>query len=462
MTQSPRKFEYGSAFKDGKYYSFSNSDLTVVRAWPDPMAWRLRQEGPWRGWRPRNLDLDAPEQLAALPPRNRRSEASMRRLRNQARAYEPAPLAERRSAARYGSYHAWPVYTLLARAPGALELAEHNPALAFALAEHDALRPPVRKLFQSARSLLKSPGPHTAQRVAEWLGFEPSRATVRCLRKIEPRHCSRWRLHLLRVGFNQPRTRKLLLHAPALNEPFLRLYELIINPDCELRVHNGLVSEVAGLQGRRAERACCAIDILISRWHAVFHDRPLPELHSLEQIRTLSLQAEEALDELCSIPFNLPERFPEPPIPALGSSTCSIEPLDTPAKLQNESLEMRHCIGSPSYLRDSVTGHGYGYSVRYQAGAREQRATVWLYPVVGEGYRLRDCRRARNGRPSIEILTCVRAWIDEHNARIARGEAAPPPPPVRVPPGAYFVGPLGAFQQIEAHEGGWPADTMPF
>jgi hypothetical protein len=271
MASTPRSFDPGSAYKDGKLYLFDGQGVLVVRAWPAPRAWRLGLDGPWKGARPIGLDLAAPDKLRA---------SSSRRLRCQAQAFAEIPVVQRRAAARFGD-RAWSLHCLFTRVQGAIGLAERCPALAAGLAHANSLRPPVGKPMRSARALLRRPGPRTARQVAEWLGFEPSRAVVRVLGKLEPGSCGVRNLRALRWALANPRLRKFLLHASRLHQPLLHLLSLMAEPAWDTSVGNAVLVTVADRPPQRAWPLVARIESLQCSWPELWPRRPLSDLVSV-------------------------------------------------------------------------------------------------------------------------------------------------------------------------------------
>jgi hypothetical protein len=407
MTSTPRSFASGAAFAAGKLYIFREDSALVVRAWPDPRAWRLGLEGPWRGARPVGLDLAAPDKLRP---------GSAWRRRCEARAFAPIPRDRRRAAARFGD-RGWPLHNLFTRVPGALALAELCPALAVGLAFSHLLRAPVRKPQRSARALLRSPGPRMARDVAAWLGFEPSRAVTRVLRKIEPRCCDAGNIIIVRAALQDRQLRKVLLHADRLGKPALVLLGWAVDPGWRPGLDTAVVNAAVRLHDRLAWGVVGDILHLRPWWADVWPERPLPRLVSVPQIARLAARVNAGLDSpryLRSLAENL-GGFPTPPLPGGLMDGYRFEPLYSVDDLIAEGCAMEHCIGSRPYVGRCARGEGFGYRVEAVApqlvGQPQNRATVWIDRGEGQRWELGGLQARGNAEPSFLLREVVKHWL---------------------------------------------------
>jgi hypothetical protein len=408
MSTTLRTFEPGSAYKDGKLYLFDMHGVLVVRAWPDPRAWRLGLEGPWKGARPIGLDLAAPDKLRA---------SSRRRLRCQAEAFAAIPTDRRRAAARFG-HRSWGLHCLFTRVPGALELAEHCPALAAGLAFSNSLRAAVCKPMRSARALLRHPGPHTARKVAGWLGLEPSRAMVRVLRKLEPSRCGVENLRAIKAAMDVATLRKATLHAPRLTQPLLNLMGQMMRPEWDVRLGCGILVELASFSKQDGWFFLWRLQALRRMWGQLWPERSLPVLASVAQVLRLQGRANRASrdpERLSSILG--PERgFPSPPLMGGRIDGVQIQPLRSVSDLVAEGHSMRHCIGSVPYLADCVQGRGFAYRVAVEESGASDRegvqATLWLTPGHAQRWELSEIRARRNNAPPQRLRQAVERWLE--------------------------------------------------
>jgi hypothetical protein len=468
---SPRNFSPGSGYKDGKLYLFSGSDLLVVRAWPQPMAWRLELEGPWRGARPVGLELDAPDRLAALPEDHRLSEFQLRRLRAQAQAYGAIPEDRRREALRFGK-RSWGMHVLFTRVPGALELARVHPALAVGLAFPGHLRPRIARPLRAARTLLAKPGPQTAQRVAGWLGFDPSRAVVRTLRKLEHFQCSPWKLALLQRALAQLDTHKLLCHLPAFNGSVFALLEQLLEPGSPVVSANALALELAALGPELRRDVEELLRESAAEWTRAFPQQPMPPLRSLEQLEQLHIDAQAKLGSAVYHWGGRRQLYPPPPVMGITTPSVRIQPLSSPSLQRAEGRGMRHCVGNGLYVYKAARGSGYAYAVRLILGGEEQRATAWVVAKRDGSVRLASLRGRSNEKPIPELLVATQAWIDVHNQMVLEGRFQPMEHRVFNPGGCpprYWTLEGGLYEALEdvppgayVGEGELEYDDMPF
>jgi hypothetical protein len=414
-TSTPRTFNPGSAYNPerGLLYLFDRQGVLVVRAWPDPRAWRLGLVGPWKGARPIGLDLGAPDRQ----PRGRAR--ARRRHRCQAQAFAAIPEPQRRLAARFGD-RAWPLHCLLTRVPGAAQLADQCPALATGLAFHAALRPAVTHPFRSARALLAKPPPRISRAVAAWLGFPSGRAAVRVLRRLPADLCSPANLHLLQRALTDPAIARLLHHAVGLNRAVMVLLRHLLDPESPVVAAAPLLQRLGELPAAGIPRALGPLGYAVHCWREAWPDRPMPTLLSVRQLEHLAQRAQAEL--------NSPERiraaalalgpFAAPPIAPDNVLGLQLDPLATVDHVLREARIMGHCIASHQYIEDSVRGVGFGYAVSSTPalpGADAERATAWVVPTGGGCYELAQIRGPHNTPPSEHLAAALRVWIHQHN-----------------------------------------------
>ena len=96
-----------------------------------------------------------------------------------------------------------------------------------------------------------------------------------------------------------------------------------------------------------------------------------------------------------------PAPFPPPPVP--GNE--HIQPLTTPAMLQEEGKAMHHCVGS--YSGVVRTGKRYVYRILKPA-----RATVEISKADNGTWDIHQLKSYCNASPSLEVFEMVREWLD--------------------------------------------------
>ncbi len=300
----------------------------------------------------------------------------------------------------------WHVLVLLARCPGAHELFESNPALAFALASSWAFRErPVQRPLRSARALLRKR--RTA--VAEWLGFPATARAVRVLAKIPIRAVSVRQLRFLRDTLHADAVPKALLHLPRLGQGVLRILT-----DPELRDLAGY--ELLAAIDRSALWSTRAAYLLrdAAQMHAALRGgRRLPVQRSLAALRRVHDElADQQNRQACAGTLALEL----PPAPVLGTNT--IVPLTTPAEILEEGQTMHHCVFN--YVPSVARGSTYIYRV-----LEPERATVSLVRHRG-GWQLGQLSGCGNAAVDATTRAVVTEWLSTSGRRVgAYDESAP-------------------------------------
>ena len=141
---------------------------------------------------------------------------------------------------------------MIARCPGALNLAQREPMMAAMLAIGNRVRPVATSwLFRSVRTLLDgSLDWPRMQRIHDWLGLDTSRSFLRLTRKANIAQQSwRWRHWSLILKFwNVPRGRKLLQHLPVVTTEHAEFMESLLRMGTVERVaemiHPNLLHEI--------------------------------------------------------------------------------------------------------------------------------------------------------------------------------------------------------------------------
>ena len=288
-----RPIRIGTAFRDGKLYSFSARGVLVASQWPDMRAWRKTPKGrQWKhvrpemnvarepdGWgcvwghrEPRQRTgiggdhiLGRLETVLHYPPTSDEGVAfddmdagrpgavedepgsedwmkcaEERERRLQAEYLSPIPDEILVAVSRFANRH-WHLLNLVARCPGALDLVRSTPALALALSSPWVFRKrPPSHPYRAARSLLVR---HQTC-IAAWLGFPETWSAVKILRKLPPQECTVLNLLNLRDLFLTHQ--KTLQHIPRLNGSILRL---LAGDGVRYRTSPGFVQEITSQPG---------------------------------------------------------------------------------------------------------------------------------------------------------------------------------------------------------------------
>ena len=174
MTPSFKIGRPGCSFKNGKLYSFSDRRVLVLSAGTDPRCWVKSKGNPsWHSSRKMMKELmkrlplpqDDPQDVCdrvgenyvqvdgqiSWPfgvPGHKKDTFELLRYQNQI----PSEMLPRIS--QFPDRH-WQIYNLLARVPGAIDLCDSNPALAYMLASNWVFHTPsVQNHLRAARRLV--------------------------------------------------------------------------------------------------------------------------------------------------------------------------------------------------------------------------------------------------------------------------------------------------------------------
>lgn len=402
----------GEAFRDGKLYRFSRTEVEVLRAWPEPLAWRksVGKKG-WVCYRPivkmRPFVIDEKLQKvvknhgsnSAWTPKNisKLHAAKKRSALVRAQWFLEIPEDVRRQVATVRFRH-WQMLSFLARcgAPAA-ELLESNAALAFMLANNWLFHQPmVQHPLRAARSLLRKKRPL----VLSWLGFPATRQVEKILSGLEPDIIDPDNLLTLRECMQDQRTLQTLSHLPYINHDVLWL---VCNPQVFLRVSNKLIYELleaeegftdifrskicdtlkmAGVVGKLNEGFLLHSLAAVERWHDCLVDKMIDDLEKGKKVL-------EAM------------KFPGPPIPGIPGS---IEPLENTWELKAQGRRHNNCLAS---WNKNIGEQGTHYVYRI---LQPEPATAGLRKTA-TGWCLQEVRGPGNRPVSDKTMFFVENWL---------------------------------------------------
>ena len=387
----------GQAFKNGKFYDFDWYGVTVMRGWPEPLAWRKTRTRPWRMIRPRGwFCFDETDPLFAL------CEAYPERQRgvNPLRAFCSAiPENVRQIVRRFTDRH-WHVMCFLARCgTAALELMEANPALAFCLANNWVFHhPPVSGPMRSARRQL----PKTQRKIAEWLGLLGNRSTVRTLRKIHPSAATIPNMLSLRRNLMDKNTAKIIRHLPRIGH---QVMDILCHNALMRRVSQRFLLEAAVLPdkpeifledyvniGWRLQETLRMSEMLMPGLNDQVGFASLSHLHTVHQELISDMERLE-VDKYRDVSF--------PPSPLPGTNT--IRAITNPAMLFEEGRVQHNCVAS--YIDRIVSRECYMYRI-----LEPERATLCLSVQQGKWIIL-DARASCNRAVRPETQQAINDWM---------------------------------------------------
>ena len=285
------------------------------------------------------------------------------------RWFAEIPQSIRDTVSRFKKRH-WHLLSFLAQCgPAAFDLAVSSPATSFAVASNWVFhRPAVRQPLRSARSLLR----HDQKVIQQWLGFPPTEATRKLLRKIVPMSIDVSSLLYLRESLSGEDARLIgnrLAHLRRINSGVLRI---VTDPELLSIASPNFLAEVSedGGQDRRPRSAWRLNDV--QRMLKIMRsNKPPPVVRNGLHLTELHDSLVDEIDRGGGLE-NVDVRFPEPPL--LG--TNKIVPLTDVRSLVEEGREQKNCVAS--YIGDILRGRVFIYRVI------SERATL---SVVRKGHR---------------------------------------------------------------------------
>ncbi len=443
-----KPFTPGLAYKKGKLYRFKDGGAEVIRAWP-PTAWRAswtpsQGRSPWTPCRPEIsitrmsyearrdvIPTDPPDpacifggsdsvSLAPGTPMMRTPmlpfpDPERARLERRARLFRAflaeIPVEARTAIRRLPSRH-FHALSVLCRCPGpaARDLAEHNPALFFALCSiwvfHS--RPP-RWAMRSIRALL----PKRQALICEALGFPGTPSAARVLRRVVPgcmgaRHGIS-RLLTLRDGLR--RGNPLLGHLPRINAGVIRL----LDPVLATHVTPRLLLDVAALRRNDCVPHDAFVLLDTVRMMGLLEDRRPAVFRSMDHLRSEHAALIDLLNLRNLRASGILDR-PLPPPPIEGND--EVRPCRTPESIIALGRDGRNCVAS--YIPDVASGERYIY--RVVTGGKP--ATLELRPDRMGVWYIRQFQGFQNEQPTPEARGAVARWMA--NARSDRARFGNP------------------------------------
>lgn len=297
----------------------------------------------------------------------------------------------------------WHLLMLGLRCPGATDLMQSCPALAFALASSWVFRGErkVQQPLRSARSLLRK-----RQRViADWLGFPGSESAVRILRRVRYADIRVSPLLYLRDALRDDQVARSLRHVPEINGDVIRLAS---SPDLWAHTSPRLLIETGSPAVERYETTWRTMRDTIAMYCELGVPLDAVVFRSREHLHAVHDEAAELLNRVGLRGAHI-GAIPPPPI----EGTDTIVPLQTVADFIREGREQRNCVAT--------------YAVRVADSARisrDGRPTFYVYQVLWPQRATLSIARCRgrwiteelrcsgNERPKEETAMWVKQWLD--------------------------------------------------
>lgn len=298
--------------------------------------------------------------------------------------------------------HQWPLLVMLQRDPSTIELAEGNPALAFALAQKlkgDG------ELIASLRC-----GTMRQRDLLEILGLPSSAAAVNVFRKIDPHSLNgdNWPsvLRVIESELAAPKSR--LHHLSSINSGVV---EILLDPRASQAATPQLLEEVAKdrAENHRGRVVHMITSTLRMQDELRTGDRT-ERFQSLTRLQTVHDEVAELyrrrMRQLIEASGAGPGCFTPPPIPGIAGQ---IEPITSPSDLVDEGEYQGNCVASyAGRVRDGST---YIYRVLHPERAtlsivRRSHFSDWEIDEL-------ECRF--NTDVSEETEEFVQAWLDRYS-----------------------------------------------
>ncbi len=186
--------------------------------------------------------------------------------------------------------HQWNLLELLTARPEAIQLASHNPVLAYLLANNDYFR---KNLTKPPAYLAQWRLDYTQERLLEWLGFPAKPAVVKLFRKIDPSSLMPASARLLRIALNMdPNLLSLLAHHRRINRGML---DLVVLPDLRPFLTTDLLAEVAEIaDGKQVDAPDEKVLRYVKAMDEMGYIGRIKPIKSLKKLDALSKRAQEA------------------------------------------------------------------------------------------------------------------------------------------------------------------------
>lgn len=303
-------------------------------------------------------------------PKEEREKHAMRNF------IETIPLEYRKMIGRFHDRQ-WHMLNLLARCPGADDLCDSNPALAYALASNWAFhKPAVRQPYRAARSLVW----RKQRYILDWLGFDNTEQVCMIFRKLNLGCISMENLFRMRNILQDRALRKILSHAPEVNDRLITcLHRLPYDPWMTLDLAWVAANDPWPDMFMSMEDVLGDIRKMLS---SLGEEDTHIKYRSYQDIRDHHNSLTKRVNVL-----RLTKRgaFPKPPFPG----TESIVPILNPHDLLAEGQEQSNCV--VSYANAIYNQSVYIYRV-----FKPVRATLSIKPNGPKKWRIGQLLQAHN------------------------------------------------------------------
>ncbi len=411
-------------------YSFFEGMLRIrkppttitVRGWPDPCAMRRTDgQSAWESFQP-EFRLVKPYRPVKKAPKKSGEEQLSFGFHNQSRQQTPYRLLtetqqNKRAFEQFRfslpkrvakivepfRTHQWAMLILLRYDPGAADLAEANPALAYFLAQK------MRGDKQLIQSLKCS---SMRQRdLLDVLGFEGSKKSVGLFRKVAATSITgdNWEAMVRLFEQELQRPKSPLNHLTTINSGVM---EILLDPVASRAATPSLLEEVAIDKSERFRgRVVHMITSTMNMQQDLHAGQNWERFPSVERLRQVHEQVSEnyrrRIRQMMDVSAHGSDSFRHPPIPGIISK---IEPITSPEALVDEGEEQGNCVAS--YASRVKEGRTFIYKV-----LSPQRATLSIVRSdAGSDWEIGELESKFNTEATTDTEALVQAWLDRHQA----------------------------------------------
>ena len=403
-----KPFVYGQTFKNNKYYVFDKQGVTVMKPWPEMLAYRKTAKRSWKAIRPKFQfnEYSIPNDIN----RDRCFRCYENELFGENFKHEcrPDPLVsfldkvpiELLNLIKTINSRQWHLLALFARCGKlAIELFKSTPALAWMLASSWAFKQkPVKNHFRSIRNLLES-GKSQIE-MLEWLDYPSTKSVIKLLRKVDMKDVDVSFFLNFKQVISDSQKVILIRHLPAIEPSLIRLlwkfkmnftFHFLIDYQNKTRIQQHRVKLL--LSDFFPEK--------VVKWNHKFTNKDL----DLFINHCEDFDADESNHPSASqnrvfpwLPFNLPDGFPE------------IEYIDTEDELFKESEEMHNCLHS--YAERCCNGETQIFRMFYP-----ERSVFSIRETDKRGYwELSEIKAVCNEGIAKQTICHLETWLNKVNA----------------------------------------------
>lgn len=396
-----KPFIPGQTFKNNKYYWFDKYGVTVLKPWPDMLAFRKTKTRGWRAIRPKFSFREH-----AIPNKNNKSQCYRCYLntvleKTVEHQCKPDPLISFLEAVpdellqliKDVNSRQWHLLALFARCgKEAIDLYKSTPALAWMLASSWTFKnKPVKNNFRSVRALLK-PGKSQLD-ILKWLDFPSSKQAIKLLRKVDMRDIDVTLLLNLKSVITNKSSLKSLSHLSRIDASIIGL---LASQPCTYSYKFLLHYQTLEREQRYEVKKTISFTSSESEFNKTFDVKAL-----IEMVDATQHNAEQKVVNHHRIfpwpEYELAECFPE------------IEYIDTEDALIREGIGMNNCLAN--YVEDAYSGKVNFYTLTDGEKAvfsvlRSDDKKCWI---------VNEIKGICNQQVSDTTIKTVENWLDELN-----------------------------------------------